>query len=104
MRNIGADVVLHLAGQYLNRSAVGPDHALGRGLHTGIGGFPGVERTLEAEMHGFRTRAGQRVVAVHQHRPRCLWPDRGVEGQQVDFRVPEDVAEIGVAGEAACAH
>ena len=104
MRNIGADVVLHLAGQYLNRSAVGPDHALGRGLLTGIGGFPGIERTLEAEMHCFRARAGQRVEAVHQHRPRRLWPDRGVEGQKIDLRVPEDVAEIGITGEAACAY
>ena len=42
------------------------------------------------------------MIAVHQQRPRGLWPDCSVEGQQVDFGVPEDVAEIGVASEGAC--
>src|SRR5262245_15661739 len=101
--DVGADVVLHLAGQYLHHRAVGHDHALGRSLHAGVGRFPGIKRTLEAEMRCLRARGGQCVETVHQQRPRRLWPDRGVEGQQVDLGVPEDVAEIGVTGERACA-
>ena len=68
----------------------------------GVGGFPGIKRALETEMRCLRARAAQRVVAVHQQRPRGLWPDCSVEGQQVDFGIPEDVAEIGVASEGAC--
>ena len=95
--------MLHLAGQYFHNRAVGSDNALRRGLLAGVGRFPGVKRALEAEMRRLRARAGQRVEAVHQQRPRRLRPDCGVERQQVDLGVPEDVAQIGVAGQGACA-
>ena len=52
-------------------------------------------------MRRFGTRAGQRVEAVHQQRPRRLRPDRGVERQQIGLGVPEDMAEIGISGQAA---
>src|SRR6516165_11566496 len=64
----------------------------------------GVKRALEAEMRRLRARGGQRVEAVHQQRSSGLWPDCGVEGQQVDLGIPEDVPEIGVAGERASAY
>ena len=47
--DVGADVVLHPAGQDVDQLAVGRDHALRRGLLAGVGRFPGVERALVAE-------------------------------------------------------
>src|SRR5215471_16031813 len=44
-------------------------------------------------------RPGQRVKAIHQQRPRRFRPDCGVERQQIDFSVPEDMTEISIAGE-----
>ena len=99
--NVGTDVLLQLAAEHVHQLAVRPDHALGRRLHSGVGGFPGVERTPAADMRRLGTRAGQRVEAVHQQRPRRLRPDSGVERQQIGLGVPEDMAEIGISGQAA---
>ena len=99
--DIGADVVLHPAGEDVDHLAIGTHHALGRGLLAGVSRFPRVQRAFVADRICLGARAGQRVIAIHQHRARRLWPSRRVEGQQIGLGIPEHVAEIRITGQAA---
>ncbi len=94
-------MLLQAPGQDGDTLTAGRDHDLGRGLQAGVGRFPGIERAAAADLRGLDPGARQRVVAVHQHRPRRLGPHGRVVGQEVDLGVPEDVAQIGVAGQGA---
>ena len=99
--DVGADVVFHLAGQDLDRLPGGAQHRFRCGFLTGIGRLPGIERASVPEQFSLRTGGGQHVVPVHQQRARRFRPDGGVVWQEIGLGIPEDVAEIGIAGQAA---
>ena len=50
----------------------------------------------------FLSRAIDGAEAIHEQRASCLRPSKGVERQQIDFRIPEDMPVIVVAGESTC--
>ncbi len=64
-----------------------------------LGALPRELRAVEAVAGGLATRAGQTVVAVHEHV--ASQRGEGVDqiGQDEDLRVPEDVAAIAITAE-----
>ena len=73
----------------------------GRHFRTGIGGFPGIQRTAPAHPGRFRPSAIQRVKAIHQQGSGGFRPCQNIKRQQKDLGIPEDVTVIVVAGQRA---
>ncbi len=101
--DVGADVLLVGAAADRDDPSIRHGHIRRRYLLAGVCRFPGVERAAIAQPRGLGARGRQGMEAVHQQRTRRCGPGECVERQQEDLGIPEDMAEVGLAGQRPCA-
>ncbi len=96
-RNVNLDVARPDAHEFLRIAEM--RHPRRRDLVACLGALPRELRAGEAIAGGLAARAGQAVVAVHEHVAGQRREGVDQIGQDEDLRVPEDVAAIAVAAE-----
>ena len=102
--NVGADMLLLRPAQNRDHDAIGADDLGGRRFEPRIRGLPRIKGAAPAHGGGFLPGAVQGVKAIHERRPRRFRPCPNVKRKQIDFRVPEHVTVIVVAGQSARAN
>src|SRR5215467_1988543 len=99
VRDVRRNVLFQPPTKNIDDPAVRIDNLLWRRLCTGIRRLPSVHGAAPSHLCSFRPRAVHCPEAIHEQRASCFRPSVGVKRQQIDFRVPEDMPVIVVAGE-----
>ena len=102
-RDVGRDVLLLPSGEDRDALAGGVDGEGRRRLVAGVGRSPREEGAGVAVGSRLRARGGQPPIAVLQQRPGGRRVGCGEERHDEHVRVPEDVAVVAAAREAAAA-
>src|SRR5262245_1427693 len=102
--DVCADVMLLLSGEDPHYLAVGRDDKRGRHLFAGIGRLPCVEGAAIPEPSGLGSRSRERVVAVHDKRPRRLGISEYKERQHKYVGVPEHMPLVRSSAQSAGAN
>src|SRR5580692_2876164 len=97
--DVRANVLLLLAAKDMDDLTIRTDNLLRSRLCAGIGGLPGVECTAPGHPVRLCPRAFESAEAIHEQRPGRFGPGQDIEGEQVDFRVPEHMSMIVVASQ-----